>query len=417
MQVNRASRCPKPAKKFADVPDLTLTYLCGYPSDTQLLWRVRNTNDVDVPFSWDVYGSSEGGNGVVPANSDVYINTTLGDKTVRIFVYGQLVNTKAGGSICKVDLDLDYECLITGIHEWTVTNGNNFDQAFNWSSTSGDSGSGIAPAGGSISFSTGLESETITIDYQAAPHEPKQLVIEGEACKSPQLELSYLCGYPTDTYLHWYISNPNDADIDFDWEVIGEAESGSGTAKAHQETFFTTSKGEKSVRILVEGYEVDLEQGGEACMVTLELDYECLDNNTQVWTVTNDNKMAQSFTWSSTNGESGSGIVDAGGEYTFTTANIDQEITLEYKFNPFPAQETKAISEVCKITTITKTPTPEVSVSEPEVTPCVDWIVFHTYRDGNLEIYRLDGIEGVGNYRLINLSNDDASDSSPKPVL
>ena len=403
----------KASEEVCSVPDLTLTYLCGYPSDTQLLWRVRNTNDVDVPFSWDVYGSSEGGNGVVPANSDVYINTTLGDKTVRIFVYGQLVNTKAGGSICKVDLDLDYECLITGIHEWTVTNGNNFDQAFTWSSTSGDSGSGIAPAGGSVSFSTGLESETITVDYQAAPHEPKQLVIEGEACKSPQLELSYLCGYPTDIYLHWYISNPNDADIDFDWEVIGEAESGSGTANAHQETFFTTSKGEKSVRILVEGYEVDLEQGGKACMVTLELDYECLDNNAQVWTVTNDNKMAQSFTWSSTNGESGSGIVDAGSEFTFTTANIDQEITLEYKFDPFPAQETKAVSEVCKITTITKTPTPEVPVSEPEVAPCVDWIVFHTYRDGNLEIYRLDGIEGVGNYRLINLSNDDASDSSP----
>ena len=401
----------KASEEICDVPDLTLTYICGYPSDTQLLWRIRNTNDVEVPFTWDVYGSSEGGNGTIPANSDVYFNTTLGDKTVRIFVYGQLVNTKAGGSVCKVDLELDYECLITGIHDWTVTNDNDFDQTFNWSSTSGESGSAIAPAGGSITFSTGLESETITVDYQNAPHEAKQIIVESEACKSPQLDLFYLCGYPTDTYLHWYVSNPNDVEINFEWEVIGEAESGTGTAKPNQETFFTTSKGEKSVRILVEGHQIDLEQGGETCMVTLDLSYECQDNNTQVWTVTNDNKMSQSFTWSSTNGESGSGVVAAGGEFTFTTANTDHKVTLEYNNDPFPAQETTVIAETCKIAITT--PTPSVSVTVPENTPCIDWIVFHTYRDGNLEIYRLDGIEGIGNYRLINLSKDDGSDSSP----
>lgn len=401
----------KASEEVCDVPDLTLTYICGYPSDTQLLWRVRNTNDVDVPFTWDVYGSSESGNGIVPANSDVYFNTTLGEKTVRIFVYGQLVNTKAGGSICKVDLEFDYECLITGIHEWSVINGNDFDQPFNWSSTSGDSGSGVAPAGGSVSFSTGLDSETITIEYQHAPHEAKQIVIESEACKSPQLELSYLCGYPTDTYLHWYVTNPNDADIAFEWEVIGETESGTGSAKANQGTFFTTSMGEKSVRILVEGYQVAIEQGGEACMVTLELDFECQDNNTQVWTVTNNNKIAQSFTWSSTHGENGSGVVAAGSEFTFTTANADQKVTLEYQVDPFSAQETSAISEACKFEIIT--PTPKAPVTVSETSPCVDWIIFHTYRDGNLEIYRLDGIEGVSDYKLINLSNDDASDSSP----
>lgn len=401
----------KTSEEVCSVPNLTLTYLCGYPSDTQLVWRVRNTNDVDVPFTWDVYGSSEGGNGVVPANSEVYIYTTLGNKTVRIFVYGQLVNTKAGGSICKVELVLDYKCLITGIHEWTVTNDNTFDQSFTWSSTSGASGSATAPAGGSVSFSTGLESETITVDYQNAPHEAKQIIMEGEACKSPQLELTYLCGYPTDTLLHWYVSNPADVDIAFTWEVIGESENGTGVAKANQETFFTTSKGEKSVRILVEGYQVDLKQGGEACLVNLELNYTCQDNNTQLWTVTNNNKIDQSFTWSSSHGENGSGVVAAGSEFTFTTANVNQEITLEYKTDPFSAQETTASSEVCKFTLVT--PTPNAPVSVPVTAPCVDWIVFHTYRDGNLEIYRLDGIEGVGNFKLINLSKNDNSDSNP----
>jgi Tol biopolymer transport system component len=235
--------------------------------------------------------------------------------------------------------------------------------------------------------------------------------MEGEACKSPQLELTYLCGYPTDTLLHWYVSNPADVDIAFTWEVIGESESGTGIAKANQETFFTTSKGGKSVRILVEGYQVDLKQGGEACLVTLELDYSCQDNNTQLWTVTNNNKIDQSFTWSSSHGENGSGVVAAGSEFTFTTANVNQEITLEYKTDPFSAQETTASSEVCKFTLVT--PTPNAPVTVPVTAPCVDWIVFHTYRDGNPEIYRLDGIEGVGNFKLINLSKNDNSDSSP----
>ena len=402
------------AEEICAVPDLTLTYLCGYPSDTELLWRISNTNDVDVPFTWNVYGSSEGGTGTVPANSMIYINTSLGDKTVRIFVYGQLVNTKAGGSICKVDLELDFDCLVTGIHEWTVSNGNDFDQSFTWSSTSGENGSGIAPAGGSVSFTTALETQTVTIDYQSLPHPAKHIETISEACKSPQLDLVYACGYPTDTNLYWYVSNPNDVAIDFEWEVPGEAEHGSGTAKANSDTYFMTSTGTKSVRILVEDYQIDLEESGESCMFPMELSFDCLDNNTQVWTVVNKNKVSQDFTWSSTNGESGSGVVPAGGEFTFTTKNQDHKVTVEYKTNPFPTQEISAFGETCKFSVPTPEPkVPTVVVPEPEISPCAQWIVFHSYRDGNQEVYRLDGVEGIGNYLLLNLSKDDGSDSSP----
>ncbi len=45
--------------------------------------------------------------------------------------------------------------------------------------------------------------------------------------------------------------------------------------------------------------------------------------------------------------------------------------------------------------------------------PCVECLVFHTFRDNNLEVYRLDGIEGQEGFKLYNLSKDGAVDSRP----
>ncbi len=45
--------------------------------------------------------------------------------------------------------------------------------------------------------------------------------------------------------------------------------------------------------------------------------------------------------------------------------------------------------------------------------PCIQCLIFHTFRDDNLEIYRLDGIEGQPGFELYNLSKDEAVDSRP----
>ena len=58
-------------------------------------WRVRNTNNYDVAFAWDVYQGSESGTGVATANSDVFFNTSTGPKTVRLFVNGAQITVKA----------------------------------------------------------------------------------------------------------------------------------------------------------------------------------------------------------------------------------------------------------------------------------------------------------------------------------
>ncbi|MBE0684200.1 MAG: PD40 domain-containing protein [Anaerolineales bacterium] len=56
-------------------------------------------------------------------------------------------------------------------------------------------------------------------------------------------------------------------------------------------------------------------------------------------------------------------------------------------------------------------PVPNVAPAQPSI--CIQCLVFHTFRDDNLEVYRLDGIEGQPGFKLYNLSKDEAVDSRP----
>jgi Tol biopolymer transport system component len=56
---------------------------------------------------------------------------------------------------------------------------------------------------------------------------------------------------------------------------------------------------------------------------------------------------------------------------------------------------------------------PDLSVAPAEPEICIQCLVFHTFRDGNLEIYRLNGIEGQPDAKLYNLSKDESVDSRP----
>jgi Tol biopolymer transport system component len=65
-------------------------------------------------------------------------------------------------------------------------------------------------------------------------------------------------------------------------------------------------------------------------------------------------------------------------------------------------------------------PPPPTDFTIEPVAPgiCVDFVVFHTFRDGDLEIYRLDGVEGQENAVLYNLSmGPDSTDSRPSRSL
>jgi hypothetical protein len=78
-----------PTSNPATNTNLGLTSMCNGN------WRVRNPNTVPIAFNWDVYNTTQKGVGTVPANSDVFFNTTTGSNTVRVFVGSKQQATKA----------------------------------------------------------------------------------------------------------------------------------------------------------------------------------------------------------------------------------------------------------------------------------------------------------------------------------
>jgi hypothetical protein len=89
---------------------LRLTSLCSANPVAYRLWRIRNSNPVDVVFTWDVYRSPTGQNGfgVAPpavngVASEVIISTVAeaGANTLRLFVDGAQQDVKASsGAAC-----------------------------------------------------------------------------------------------------------------------------------------------------------------------------------------------------------------------------------------------------------------------------------------------------------------------------
>jgi Tol biopolymer transport system component len=71
----------------------------------------------------------------------------------------------------------------------------------------------------------------------------------------------------------------------------------------------------------------------------------------------------------------------------------------------------KQVTKQVSSTSCKEPKVPELSPAKSE--PCIQCLIFHTFRDNNLEIYRLDGIEGQPGYKLYNLSQGDAVDSRP----
>jgi WD40 repeat protein len=103
---------PTPAATATPAPfqRLRLTSLCSANPAAYRLWRIRNSNPVDVVFTWDVYRSPTGQNGfgVAPpavngVASEVIISTVAeaGADTLRLFVDGAQQDVKASsGAAC-----------------------------------------------------------------------------------------------------------------------------------------------------------------------------------------------------------------------------------------------------------------------------------------------------------------------------
>jgi hypothetical protein len=88
---------------------LLLTSMCSDDPTVTRRWRVRNSNPYDVEFTYLVYGTSQTGTYVAPANSDFFFETTTvpGPNTTIIYVNGAQQSVKgSGGAWCTGHLEV-----------------------------------------------------------------------------------------------------------------------------------------------------------------------------------------------------------------------------------------------------------------------------------------------------------------------
>lgn len=135
----------------------------------------------------------------------------------------------------------------------------------------------------------------------------------------------------------------------------------------------------------------------------------CVSTNTAEFTITNnggDMPAPYTFTITDQNGvviQTGNVQLRAGESMTITVNGPNQVLILNLT-NPSGATVRVAMADCAE-------PIRSVTPAEPNI--CIQCLVFHTFRDDNLEIYRLDGIEGQPGFKLYNLSKDEAVDSRP----
>ncbi len=135
----------------------------------------------------------------------------------------------------------------------------------------------------------------------------------------------------------------------------------------------------------------------------------CVSTGTAEFTVTNnggDMTTPITFTITDQNGsvvQSGKIQLKAGESVTLQVTGSSQVFTLN--LTDAAGTTIRAAMSDCV------EPITSVAPAEPDI--CIQCLVFHTFRDDNLEVYRLDGIEGQPGFKLYNLSKDEAVDSRP----
>jgi hypothetical protein len=92
----------------------------------------------------------------------------------------------------------------------------------------------------------------LAIANSAYDNHPERPWFDWRTITPQKLKLTSICDG------RWQVRNKNGYDITFSWDVYRGSESGTGVAKANDDVFFDTSKGSKTVRLFVNGAQVDV---------------------------------------------------------------------------------------------------------------------------------------------------------------
>ena len=123
------------------------------------------------------------------------------------------------------------------------------------------------------------------------------------------LNLSNICGYPSDSQTQWKVANSGSSDLDYVWRVDGSDVSGSGTVRAHSDDYFSTAFG-VTVHLYVGDQLVDTESCLAPCKQDLQLAYTC-NGDGLTWRATNANGFGVDYTVRVDGQQTGRGVIPA----------------------------------------------------------------------------------------------------------
>ncbi|WP_280770083.1 hypothetical protein [Salipaludibacillus daqingensis] len=328
--------------------ELQLTSVCSDDPEDTRKWRVTNENDEDVTFTYDVYGSEQAGEGTVEAGEILYFETDTekGDNTVRLFVDGKQVDVKASsGEKCEQQIEEPLKLQLTSVcsdnpedtRKWRVTNENDEDVTFTYDVYGSEqAGEGTVEAGETFYFVTDTEKGDNTVRLFVDGKQVDVKASSGEKCEQQieeplKLQLTSVCSNDPEDTRKWRVTNPNDEDVTFTYDVYGTEQAGEETVEAGETLYFETDteKGDNTVRLFVDEKQVDVKaSSGEKCEqqieepLKLQLTSVCSDDpeDTRKWRVTNSNDEDVTFTYDVYGTEqAGEGTVEAEETFYFET--------------------------------------------------------------------------------------------------
>ena len=236
-------------------PDLNLAFECGFHGANHYTWLVTNPNAFDVDFTWKVAGKSESGHGSVGGGSETTFKTSLGYKTVRLYVDGEQVDSAISDTgdyeFCLYDLSLNQTCNSSGGITWSIKNRNDFNVDF------------TAELGNNTIDDTVGDNSTYHLDSSSGAHtldvswshdlwsRHESLSSSSDSCQTypvfPNLGLVYNCA---DDGINWTASNANNDAVYFVWRWVGSDQGGSGFIQPHSAmNFFKTARGSQEMLI------------------------------------------------------------------------------------------------------------------------------------------------------------------------
>jgi hypothetical protein len=346
------------------VQPLTVNWECISGDYYHIRWTVTNPNGFAVPFTWSLWGTTNGPVNALPGTSTI----TLGERTVSTmtitFDGGKTASgTAAAREVNKcvptpAPLQLSYECSADGSGiDWTIYNPNAFNVGYRYQIDSlGEVAGQSLGAGASRILHTTSGAHTVKVMGSWGND-----VIVSSASDScvptppDPLTLAHSCEADGDG-ITWTISNPNDTEtLSFQWQIDGGAFSTVVNVAAGSTYDVPSDGGAHTFVIAGEWGSANDSSDSQECKVvppleTLSISYGCDEVLGKItWKLTNPNDEAVNFSYVLDSNPSVTVVdpVPANGSVDFLTITADgleHTVTVTYVDGASPISLTPVTS-------------------------------------------------------------------------